>query len=382
MRPRIFSRFRIMVAILATYIATQGCGPRTAPPDAARVVKIGVILPMTGEVAKYGKTALAAIEMAVGEINAKAGTGGVRFQAVFEDDALNPTVGLSAAKKLIETDKVAAIVGPLGSSVALAVAPFVEQRRVVLLSPGASTPELTGAGDFIFRNALSDVFEGQDLAKFTVQELKVKTIAILYVNNAFGVGLEQVFKEEFERLGGKVIAVEAFAQGSRDMRTQLVKIMRAQPQSTYLIGYEEMIAVFKQAKELGLRTRWLATTFLNDQDLVGKMGGAADGCVFAAWDYSPDSQDPRVRAFADKIRQRTGGLNADVFAANSYDAIYLLYDAIQRKGTTSEAIRDGLYSIDDFEGVTSKTSFDRNGDVMKPVRIRTIVDGKIRPYGG
>jgi branched-chain amino acid transport system substrate-binding protein len=201
----------------------------------------------------------------------------------------------------------------------------------------------------------------------------------LYINNAFGVGLQGVFKEEFERLGGKVVATEAFAQASRDARAQLIKIMKAGVQGTYLIGYEEMVGVFRQAKELGLRTQWLATTFLNDQDLVNKMGGAADGCIFAAWDYSPDSQDPRVREFAEKVRQRTGGLSADVFAANAYDAVYLLCEAMKRKGTTSDAIRDGLYSIQDYDGVTGKTSFDRNGDVIKPVRIKTIVDGKIQP---
>jgi branched-chain amino acid transport system substrate-binding protein len=342
-------------------------------------VKVGVILPLSGDLAKYGKTSRTAIELANEEINSKAGTNSVRLEIVFEDDALNPSIGVSAAKKLIETDKVVAILGPLASSVTLAVAPSAEKSRVVLLSPGSSAPKLSDAGDYIFRNALSDIYEGTEMAKFAFNTLNLRKVAILYINNDFGIGLRDVFRKEFEELRGAVISIQAFSQGSRDHRAQLSKLIADGPEATYLVGYDEMISIFKQSKELGFRTRWLATTFLNDQDLVTKTGGAADGTVFASWDYSPDSQDPKVKQFAEKIRERTGGLEADVFAANAYDAVYLLYEAIKRKGSTSEQIRDGLYSIQGFEGVTGKTSFDRNGDVIKPIRIKTIVNGKIQP---
>lgn len=345
-----------------------------------RVVRIGAILPLTGDLAKYGKTSRAAVELAVEEINSKASKDGVRLEIIFEDDSMNPGKGVSAANKLIETDKVVAILGPMGSSVTLAVAPVAERKKVVLLSPGSSTPKVTEAGDYIFRNALSDSYEGAETAKFAINSVSLRKIAILHINNEFGLGLKDVFQREFERFGGKIVGIESFNQGSRDHRAQLAKLMGLRPEAIYLVGYDEMISIFKQSKEMGLRTQWIATSFLNDQDLVNKIGNAADSAVLAAWDYSPNSPEPRVRKFADKIRSLTGDLEADVFAANSYDAVYLLYEAVKRKGVTSDKIRDGLYSIQDFEGVTGKTSFDRNGDVIKPIRFNTIVNGKIQPF--
>lgn len=373
-------RIGLIYCIIITLMLTTGCEQSDSDKPKKRTVKLGAILPLTGDLAKYGKTSMAAINLAVEEINSKASEKDIHLEFIFEDDAMNTIAGVSATKKLIEADNVAAIVGPLASSITLAVAPIAEQKHVVLLSPGSSAPKISDAGDYIFRNALSDVYEGTEMAKFAFDNLNLRGVAILHINNDFGLGLKDVFKQEFERLGGKIVSVEAFSQGSRDHRAQLSKLLVEHPEAIYLIGYDEMISIFQQSIELGLRIQWLATTFLNDQDLVSKIGKAADGVIFSAWDYNPASPDKKVKDFAEKIRSLTGGVEPDVFSANAYDAIYVLYEAITHKGLTPDEIKEGLYSIKDFEGVTGKISFDHNGDVMKPLRTKTVIDGKIQLF--
>ncbi|MCX6844289.1 MAG: ABC transporter substrate-binding protein [candidate division WOR-3 bacterium] len=360
----------LIAALLATVVCSR--------PGETR---IGVILPLTGDMAKYGKTISAAADLAVDEINKKQATSGLKFKLVFEDDQLNPTTGASAARKLIDVDKVSAIIGSYASSVTLAVAPIAESSHVVLLSPGSSSPKITEAGDYVFRNCVSDVYEGSEMAKFAYDKAKLRTCAILYVNNEFGVGLRDVFRKKFEELGGKVVANESYEQGSTDYRTQLAKTGIAKPEAIYLVGYQEMATIFRQAKQLGIKSQWLATTMLNDQSLVDKIpSGAADGAIFASWQYSPDNPDTLVQGFVARFRARAG-MDPDVFAANTYDAVYLLGEAAA-KGSSREALRAGLAKIVGFQGVTGETSFDKNGDVQKPIVFRTITAGKIVNYAG
>jgi len=348
-------------------------------PNNKTVVKLGAILPETGDLAKYGKTSRAAIELAIKEINDKRDRTDCYFECVFEDDAMSPVRGVSAAKKLIVTDKVVAIIGPFGSGVTRAVAPIAERARVVLLSPGSTEPGITNAGKFIFRNCLSDQYEGGQMSTFVFDSLKLRRVAIYHINNAFGVGISKVFRKGFQENGGQIVLVEAFSEKCRDHRTALAKLKSVAPEGIYIIGYDEMISVFRQGKELGFKTQWLATSFLNDQYLVDQMGNDADGTVLAAWVYDPNSPDPRIQNFAEVVRKQTGGLDPDVFSANSYDAVYLIYQAVKLQGPTSPEIQKGLLDIKDYDGVTGKTTFDQNGDVKKGLDFKKIKNGKLQP---
>lgn len=386
------TRLTILPSLCCLAVAWMvvGCSEQTSPntstsgpvsaSEARAVVKIGAILPLTGDLAKYGKTSQAAIELALHEVNAIASNSGLTFKAIFEDDAMNTARGVSAAKKLIEVDKVDAIIGPLASSITLAAAPVAERAQVVLLSPGSSTPAVADAGEFIFRNCLSDEFEGGQMAKLVQDDLKSRRIAVYHINNDFGVGLAKVFRKATESAGGQIVLEETFSQGSRDHRSALTKIKAAAADAVYLAGYDEMISVFRQAKELEIKVQWLGTTFLSDQSLVDKMNGDADGTVLAAWVYRADSDEPRIRHFVDKVQQKTGGISPDVFSANAYDAVYLLAEAVRLRGVRPTQLREGLLAIRDYNGVTGKTTFQPNGDVKKPIEFKRIINGKLTPF--
>ncbi len=351
--------------------------PKNAPAPIA-TVRLGVILPETGDLAKYGKTAHAAVQLAVDEINSDP-QASLRFQCVYEDDGLIAGKGVLAARKLITVDKVPILIGPLASTITLAVAPLAQNAGVVLLSPGSSSPGITDAGPFIFRNCLSDEYEGSAMASFARDHLGLKRVAVYYINNDFGVGLSKVFQEDFKK-AGEIVLTESFPQGARDHRAAITKLKAAKPQAVYLVGYDEMISVFRQAKELAFTTQWLGTTFLNDQSLVDKTGNDADNTVLSAWVFDPKSPNPRVKAFAESIRKRTGGLEPDVYCANSYDAVYLIAEAVRLRGVTSDQVREGLLAIKEFDGVTGKTTFTKKREVMKKIEFKRIFNGRLTPF--
>ena len=388
MRNKVIILALVMVAFLC--VKSLGCKggdqkPKPTEEKKPTVIKVGVILPLTGDMAKYGQTISAAVKLAADELSKNPEPKNFTLDFIFEDDKIDPNTGVSAAMKLINADKVSAIIGPYASSVTLAVASVAERSQIVLLSPGSSSPKITDSGTFIFRNCVSDIYEGNEMAKFTNQNLKLKTLGILYINNDFGVGLKDVFTKTITDLGGSVKCAEAYEQGSTDFKTQLTRIKSCSPDAVYLVGYQEMAQIFKQARELGLNKQLLATTMLNDQSLVDKMGPkVADGTIFAAWEYSPDSSNPRISSFVQRFKSFSGGMDPDVFAANTYDAVFILNNAIKQAfektgNYNPTSIKDALYN-QSFDGVTGKTSFDQNGDVLKPIVIMTIKDGKITPY--
>ena len=184
------------ILVVLVFIAVN-CRRSNNQPSPAQTITIGSILPLTGDASKYGQSAQQAIDLASQEINAKGGIKGTHVTIVYEDSQGNPKGTVSALQKLITTNKVPAIIGDLLSSDTLAMSPVAERDKVVLLSPTSSAPEITKAGDYIFRNCASDTFEGSIMAGYAYDKLHTKRVAIIYINNAYGVGIRDVFKSVF-----------------------------------------------------------------------------------------------------------------------------------------------------------------------------------------
>jgi branched-chain amino acid transport system substrate-binding protein len=338
------------------------------------VVKIGAVLPLTGEFAKYGDSAKKGIQLAIEEINESGGINKDSLVIVFEDDQANPTKAVSALQKLISFDKVPAVIGAMPSSGTLAMAPIAEKNKVVLLSPMSTAPKITDSGDYIFRNCTSDNFEGQIMGEYATNQMKLKDFALLYIKNDYGIGLKDVFKATVEKAGGKILAEEGFEQGENNFRTTLTKIKSLKPQAVYVIGYNEMIQIFKQSSEIGLKTQYLSAIMLKDKALIDKIGKPAEGAVLTSWGYDPNSPDNAAKSFKDAFRKKYN-MEPDVFACQSYDAAKLIAKAMQEKGVLPDQIKSGLYNIKNYPGASGTTTFDKNGDVIKPIDIVKIEKG-------
>ena len=344
---------------------------------AEEVYKIGAILPLSGDAAQYGEWGKRGISLAVDEINSKGGINGKKIEVVYEDDAAEPKRGVSAVNKLINVDKVKVIIGPIPSTVTLAVAPICEKAKVVIMS-SSSSPAITKAGDYIFRNWPSDDFEGSAMANYVIKK-KYRNVAILHINNEYGLGVASVFKTEFSKQGGKVLITETYKQGISDMRPQLIKIKKYNPEAIYLVGHaKENGHVVKQARELNIKAQILGTVGIEGPDLINIAGDSAEGLVYTAPAFDPDSHDPTVKAYQQEYMKKFGK-KSEIFAATTYDATKIMALMIGKTGYNPDAIKDGLYKLKDYPGVSGKTNFDRNGDVIKSVMFKTVKNKQFVP---
>ncbi len=192
-------------------------------------IKIGVISSLTGTVAPYGERAWEGIQLATDEINQTGGINGKTIKLLLEDDKSSANDAVFAFKKLIDIHKVPVIIGPVGSSQAMACAPIANEKKVVEFSPAAATPLFTDTGDYTFRNRASAALEVEVMADIAYKNLGLRKIAILYINNDVGTGFYPVFKKRFEFNGGAIAGIESFDQGSADVRTQLIKLRSLNP---------------------------------------------------------------------------------------------------------------------------------------------------------
>lgn len=336
-------------------------------------IKIGAILPLTGDAAPYGESMKRGIELAIDELNKSGGIKGKKIILVYEDDQANPALAVSGFRKLVTINKVPVVIGGATSSVTLAVAPIAEKDRTVFLSPGSSAPAVTNAGDYIFRNCTSDVFDGMIIAKYAVQELRLKKFGILYINNDFGVGLRDTFRAEVDKLGGKVVSEEAFEQGATDFRTQISKFMKSGQDAVFFVAYKEAGRILRQAKELHLRTKFLSVGIFEDPKVFELAGDAANGVYYTYRSYDPRSEDIRIKTFVNNFRSKFA-TDPDLYAVYSYDAAKILAFAMGKSDLSGPSIKDALYAVKQFPGVTGNITFDSNGDVLLPMGIKVVDD--------
>ena len=358
----------VVVALAIVLIVTQ-------TKKEAEEIKIGIINSLTGSGAPYCENLQNALLLAEEEINQVYGIKGKKIRLITEDDKTSPTDAVAAMNKLVNIDKVPIIIGPASSSSVMACAPIANKTKTVLLSPGAASPSITTAGDFIFRNRASGAAEGIEIAEFAYEKLGLRKIAILYINTDYGPGFSKAFEAKFTQLGGHIVGVETYDQGGKDFRTQITKLKRLNPDGVYLIGVPiEAGNILKQSLEIGFITQFL-TNNMESTELIKIAGKSAEGIFFAIPAFDPDSPNTKVHKFVKKYRGKYGQ-NPDMFAVNAYDAVYLVKLAIEKGGYNAEGIKNALYNIKDFPGVNGTLSFDENGDVVKPLTIKTVKHGK------
>lgn len=370
-----------IVCITAMVLGPLGCKPR--PPEPVEpvepiepeAIKIGAVLPLTGSAAVWGKNAKMGIEIALDEINDNGGIKGASVEVLYQDSQSEPSKAVSALQHMISVEKVPAVIGDIASSSVLSMAPVAERNKVVLLSPGASNPDITDAGEFIFRNWQSDALEGEVDAEFGFGELEWRRVGVLSVNNAYGQGLRQVFEREFQARGGEIVVSETFEQGATDMRAQLNKIPQAKLDGVYLPGYPpEMAALLKQAKELGLDLPILSVQAFDDPKILELAGDAAEGVVFSV----PKPPDPEEKIVADFIAHYKARHNQEpgVCSDTGYDALRIIAWAMRQAGTDADAVRKQLLELKDFPGAAGVTTFDEKGDVVKPFVFKRVQHGE------
>lgn len=360
-------------------LALSSCGGKPGNHE----VVIGVSLPLSGDAAVWGKSQKDGYDLALDQINAKGGIDGKKLKLVYSDDKGLPKDGVSALKKMLDADKIQILTGVANSSVALAYIPIVKERKMLFISSGASSPKLTNASKYFFRTWPSDNAEALAMAKYAHDELKLTKVAILYINNDYGIGLSEPFTARLKELGGKVLGAESFEQGASDFRTQLTKLQSYGPQAIYLAGNpREMGRAIKQARELGIKTPFLSISTLNDREVFGITGPQAiEGTVITDASFDPKSDDQAAKKFMADFRKKFSH-EPGILANTAYDALMVTADAVSKVGIDGDKLAGYLHGLKDYSGVSGPISFSRGGDVHRPIRIAKAHNGTFVKLAG
>ncbi len=340
----------------------------------AEPIKIGLFGSETGGTATFGVSTKEGVMLALDQINGKGGVLGRQIQIISEDDQSKPEEAKTAAEKLINRDKVVALIGEVASSRSLAAAPVAQAAGIPMLSPSSTNPKVTQVGDCIFRACFIDPFQGSAMAKYAMNDLKLKKFAILYdVKNDYSVGLKQFFSEYVKANGGEIVTELGYSEGDNDFKAQLTRIRRANPEAIYAPGYyTEVGSICKQARQLGIAVPLMGGDGW-DSEKTAEMGGdAINGCYFTNH-YSPEDKAPAVQEFVSAYKAKYGGKTPDAMAILGYDAMRIMADAITRAGSADpKAIRNALATTKDFRAASAVITIDENRNAKKAIVVLKI----------
>ncbi len=371
----------IVLALSFGAVALAACGGSDDGGDGdtgGAPFKVGLAAPFTGDYATYGASHKAGADIAMAELNDAGGVNGGQVSTELGDDLGDPKQAVLVAQKFIDDTSLVFVDGHMFSGATIAAGAKYESAGLTMISPSATNPDITPLGAYIWRICMTDAFQGEGLAKYSVSTLGKQKIAIMYDSSDYGRGLADAFESGVTGAGGTIVGKQQYATGDTDFKSQLTKLKSAGPDLLFLSGYyPEGSKIAQQAKELGMDVQMLGSDGYASDELP-KLGGAAvEGMLVSTFfDYTND--DPAVQKFVDAYKAANDGANPDWFAANSYDVIMLAAQAAENAGSNDRtAINDALGAIGTYEGISGPITFDENGDVVKPLTIVIVQDGAL-----
>ena len=341
-------------------------------------ITLPVVADLTGPIALYGQWAIDGLNMAVDDINSEGGINGRKVKLVVEDGQSDPQKGVNAFRKLLSTLHPGVIIVATNSSTAMACAPIANKKKVVLFSPISSSPSITHAGNFVFRNRVSGYYEAKEMAEYAVNLLKLKKVALVVINNEAAQGYINAFTKTFEKLGRKITKTVLINPGETDYRTPIIQVKSSNPEGVFLATVVKDAALFiKQSAELGFKPQWLSMTTIQSEDLFKIAGETAEGLIFVA--EGGDENDPVFQKFAQRFEKKFA-YKPTMNALNGYDAGKIISRLVAKYGSNGGKIRDALYKIKSYHGVGGILSFDKNGDANKPLKLFIVQKGHFVSY--
>lgn len=362
----------LIVGLLFGLLLT-GCGGQSADKN-AETIKIGTVFELTGNNSALGQSTLNGIKLAVKEVNEAGGVLDKQIQLINEDNKSEAAEGTNATRKLIEQDKVTAILGSVASSSVLAAAPIAQAANIPWVAATATNPKITEIGDGVFRVCFIDPFQGQVVAKFAYNTLKAKKAAIMRdITSDYSKGLVEAFRKNYE---GEIVGEEAYSQKDTDFNAQLTKIKSLNPDVIFVPGYyAEVGMIAKQAKQLGIEAPLVGADGWDSPELIKIAGDAINGCYFSNH-YTSQDTSPSVQNFVKRYQAEYNKV-PDAFAALGYEAAQVLLNAIKEAGATDgTSIKAKLAATKDFPTVTGKITLNEQRNAVKSAVMLEIKDGK------
>ena len=386
----------LMVMVLVLSLGLAGCsspeetpagetptdeqGTKTEEPasDEDDVIKIGVFQPLTGANAAGGELEVEGAKLA-NELYPE--VLGKKVELVIVDNRSDVQEAASAANRLIERDKVSAIIGSWGSGFSMAAGDAVRDNKIPAVAASATNPLVTAGNDYYFRVCFIDPFQGVVMANYAYNNLGAKKAAIIReISNDYAVGLAKFFEDAFVELTGDpdaVVAIADYQTGDQDFTSQLLNVNAQNPDVIFAPGnFTESALVIRQAKEQGIDVPFIGGDTWETPEFIEIGQEHVEGVVFSTFFTSEVPITKESEKFLEEYRSRYNKEPAAVTALG-YDAYILILDAIERAGEVDPVkIRDEIAKTSGFEGAAGIITLDENGDAVKSAVIKTVKDGK------
>jgi branched-chain amino acid transport system substrate-binding protein len=375
MKKPVFGFLCGLILVLFTF---AGCTKKT---DEILVGEFGTL---TGSEATFGQSTNKGLRMAFDEINAAGGIKGKKIKLITYDNQGKNDESAAVVTRLITQDKVVAIIGEVASARTIAAAPIAQQYKVPMISPSSTNPKVTKDGeinrDYVFRICFIDPFQGAVMARFMIDSLKLKKVAILRdVKNEYSIGLADTFVKEVQSRGGEVVIDVSYQSNDIDFKAQLTQIKAKSPEAIFVPGYyTDAGLITVQARQLGIKSTFLGGDGWDSPKLHEIAKEAANGAYFSNH-YATDSSEPIVQEFIQKYQKRFNEL-PDAMAALGYDAGKVLAEALKNvKEIKPELIRNEIAKTKNFPGVTGNITLDENRNAIKSAVV-VRVDGNDKKF--
>lgn len=343
-------------------------------------ILIGEYESLTGSEATFGISSSNGLKLAVEELNNSGGLLGKKIKLITYDDQGKPSEAQTVVQKLINKDRVIAVIGEVASSRSKSGAQICQQSKIPMVTPASTNPEVTAIGNYIFRVCFIDPFQATVMSKFALNSLKVKRVAVLQDSkNAYSTGLSKFFQAQFVKMGGEIVEVQSYFAGDKDFKAQLTAIKSKNPDAVFIPGYYTDVGLIAiQAREIGISQPLFGGDGWESEKLTeGKAADALEGCYFSTH-VSTEDPSPAIQNFIKKYKEKYD-MMPDAMSFLAYDAGLILFDAIKRAGSTDpEKIKDELAKTKDFKGVTGTITINEQRDAVKPAVILEIRGGKFK----
>lgn len=362
------------VAGLAALVAF---GP-VAEAQSGKPIKIGQVIPITGEAAEAGQYHKWGAELAVEEVNKAGGVKGRPLQLVFEDDKTTNPGAVAALQRLLEDEEIPAILGSIRSTQVQAMLPTINEAGVPVMIGGTNYGLTHSGSKWVFRFRPHDGFSAEVLAKFVVQELKKRKVAVIFANDAFGQGGRDLVVKALEGLKTKPVLVQGYNNHEKDFTAVLTALKQSGADSliTYMTFTPEVGIMAKQMQQLGIKLTWVGSPSITTTDAM-RLGADALHGTYGVTDFNADAS-PRSKAFAAAYKAKYGK-DADLYSSWTYDAVHVLAEAMKTAPDLKpESIRKAIVSIKGFPGAEYEYNFDENGDGLDHYHIIQNANGELK----
>ncbi|MDR0603749.1 MAG: penicillin-binding protein activator [Bacteroidales bacterium] len=331
-------------------------------------VKIGVIIPLTGNAASQGQDVQKGMNMAFVDFMSSIDSTLFKVKLIVEDNFSTTKSSIAALEKLIQIEKPSIVLGPLTTSDMLSMIPIAEKNKTILFSPSVSSPKVSNAGKYIFRMGPLAPDQSKVITQYVANELKLKRVGILYMNDDSGNSHMEVFVPNFTVLGGEIVFNESFERNDIDFKSHLLKLKSLNAEALFIAGTPKTTGlILKQAKELNLDIKFVSSTGAEGYDCIEIAQNAAENIVYTS--VAIDS------VFIAKFRKKYNNQFPSLGVVLGYDAMAMTLKLLYENSNDTEQLREALSHLE-FSGVTGKTVMSASGDARKDIALKTVKNGE------